>query len=257
MAVFRVLYVDDEPGLLEIGKIFLEQGGQFAVDTITSSKDALTLVETIPYDAIIADYLMPEMNGIEFLKNVRKTGNTVPFILFTGKGREEVVIQALNEGADFYLQKGGNPVPQFTELSHKIRQAVQKRQAEAMLLESQKQLQTVVDSIQIGILTIDAETHTVLNANHKALEMIGAPADEIIGRVCHDFVCPAHTGSCPVTDLGQKVDLSERILLDRNGKAIPILKSVVPAVFDRRNVLIESFFALSERVQAQDKLPCS
>ena len=57
------------------------------------------------YDAIICDYQMPEMNGIDLLKMVRAGGNKIPFIMFTGRGREEVLIEALNSGADFYLQK--------------------------------------------------------------------------------------------------------------------------------------------------------
>ena len=80
---------------------------------------------TKSYDAIVSDYQMPGMDGIGFLKEVRSSGNTVPFILFTGRGREEVVIQALNEGANFYLQKGGDPIAQFAELSHKIQIAVE------------------------------------------------------------------------------------------------------------------------------------
>ena len=64
---------------------------------------------------------MPGMDGIGFLKRVRASGNTIPFILFTGRGREEVVIQALNEGANFYLQKGGDPDAQFAELNDRFR----------------------------------------------------------------------------------------------------------------------------------------
>ena len=108
--MFRVLYVDDEPGPLEIGKLFLEKEGRFSVDVITSASGALSLMESATYDAIIADYQMPGMDGIEFLKHVRSSGNSIPFILFTGRGREEIVIQALNSGADFYLQKEGEPM---------------------------------------------------------------------------------------------------------------------------------------------------
>jgi len=79
------------------------------------------------YDAIVSDYQMPEMDGIEFLKTVRGSGSDMPFIIFTGKGREDVVIEAINNGADFYLQKGGNPKAQFAELSHKIKHAVRER----------------------------------------------------------------------------------------------------------------------------------
>ena len=121
MSLLSILYVDDEPSLLEIGKLFLEQRGQFSVETVTSAPAALTLLKTKTYDAIISDYQMPDMNGIEFLKEVRASGNTIPFILFTGRGREEIVIQAINEGADFYLQKGGEPKSQFAELIQKIK----------------------------------------------------------------------------------------------------------------------------------------
>jgi PAS domain S-box-containing protein len=251
MAEYRVLYVDDEPELLELGRLFLEQGGHFRVDTISSARDALSLLTSTKYDAIVSDYLMPEMDGIEFLKNVRERGDHIPFILFTGRGREEVVIQAINEGADFYLQKGGAPTPQFTELSHKILQAIQKRMAEVKVSESQAQLREIVDSIQIGILIVDAATHRILNANKKAIGMIGADPGEIIGSLCHQFICPAEYGSCPVTDLGQTIDLSERILLNRNGEKLPVLKSVVRTAVEGRQVLIESFFDLSEQKRSE------
>lgn len=89
--MFTVLYVDDEPGLLEVGKLFLEQGGQFTVDTITSAPAALALMNTRVYDAIIADYQMPVMDGIEFLKRVRGSGNTIPFTLLPGGGGKRLL----------------------------------------------------------------------------------------------------------------------------------------------------------------------
>jgi PAS domain S-box-containing protein len=131
--VLRVMYVDDEPALLEIGKLFLETDGAFVVDTLTSAKEALARLNTSQYDAIISDYQMPEMDGIGFLKVLRMNDNITPFILFTGRGREEVVILAINNGADFYLQKGGEPGAQFAELSHKIKLAVSRKRAMVML----------------------------------------------------------------------------------------------------------------------------
>ena len=132
--MISVLYVDDEPPLLEIAKIFLEAEGEFAVDTLTSAQTALALLETTHYDAIISDYQMAEKDGIAFLQALRARGDATPFIIFTGKGREEIVIQALNEGADFYLQKGGEPRSQFAELIHKIKLAVQKRRSDKAIL---------------------------------------------------------------------------------------------------------------------------
>src|SRR5512138_1307276 len=107
--MFSLLYVDDEPGLLEIGKVFLESTGDFSVTTALSGRAGLDELARQDFDAVISDFQMPEMDGIEFLKKVRQSFGSIPFILFTGRGREEIVIQAINHGVDFYLQKGGDP----------------------------------------------------------------------------------------------------------------------------------------------------
>jgi len=135
--MISILYVDDETTLLEVARIYLERTGEFSVATCPSAKEAIALLETSLFDAIVSDFQMPGMDGLKFLKYLRSSGNAVPFILFTGKGREEVVIEALNSGADFYLQKGGEPKSQFAELVNKIRQAVQRRQAEQALEASE------------------------------------------------------------------------------------------------------------------------
>lgn len=128
--MISVLYVDDESALLDIGKVYLERTTEFSVTTASSARIALDLMKSNEIQAIVSDYQMPEMDGIEFLKQVRATDKTIPFILFTGRGREEVAIQASENGADFYLQKGGAPRPQFAELTGKIKAAVDHRLAD-------------------------------------------------------------------------------------------------------------------------------
>jgi PAS domain S-box-containing protein len=145
--MITVLYVDDEPDLLSLSKMFLERTGDFSVTTVESAIDALELLDTKSFDAIISDYQMPEKNGIGFLADLRKKFPDVPFILFTGRGREEVAIQAFELGADFYLQKGGEPKAQFAELSHKIRQAIRRRKAEEELKKREQQLNEMAANI--------------------------------------------------------------------------------------------------------------
>jgi len=107
--MYRILVVDDEPTLLELNRIYLEQSGDMQVETTSSPLQALDMLSEAPYDAIVADYEMPEMDGITLLKEVRSRGFSIPFIIFSGRGREEVIIEALNNGADFYLQKAATP----------------------------------------------------------------------------------------------------------------------------------------------------
>ena len=181
----RVLYVDDEPTLLEIGKIYLERDGTFYVDTLTSAGEALTRLNTERYDAIVSDYQMPEMDGITFLKRLKGSGNTTPFIIFTGRGREEVVIEALNSGADFYLQKGGEPKSQFAELSNKIRYAVTRTHAEDALAESEVKYKTLFESAGDAIFLMDR--HVFLDCNKRTEEIFGCTRDQIIGHSPAEF----------------------------------------------------------------------
>lgn len=177
------LYVDDEETLLEITKIYMERTGGFAVDTCTSAEDAIEKLTKTHYDAVVSDYQMPEMDGLEFLKYLRKIYPSLPFILFTGKGREEVAIEALNSGADFYLQKGGEPRSQFAELAHKIQQAVKRNQAETALLMSEEHFRRVFDNAPVGIFhsTPDGQ---LLDVNPVFARMFGySSPDEMVAEV--------------------------------------------------------------------------
>ena len=180
--MYSVLYVDDEPHLLALGKLFLEKSGEFAVDTKESAQDGLALFASRHFDAIISDYQMPDKDGIEFLKEVRSDYGDVPFILFTGRGREEVVIEAINSGADFYLQKGGDPKSQFAELAHKIKQAVRKKHAEASLRTSERMISDIISFLPDATFAIDREG-TVVSWNWAIEEMTGVKARDIIGIV--------------------------------------------------------------------------
>ncbi|MFA4825435.1 MAG: PAS domain S-box protein [Methanoregula sp.] len=177
--MISVLYVDDEPALLDIGKTFLEQSGSITVEICHTAADAREQLAKHHYDAIVSDYQMPVTNGIEFLKYIRTRYSDLPFILFTGRGREEVVIEALNLGADFYLQKGGNPVPQFAELEHKIKQAVHQKQSERRINESEEQYRTLFEGASDAIFMMEQGVY--IDCNTKALEYFGCSREQLIG----------------------------------------------------------------------------
>jgi PAS domain S-box-containing protein len=175
--MLSVLYVDDEDMLLDIGKLFLERSGDCSVDIAISARQGIEQMGKKTYDAIVSDYQMPGMDGIEFLKNIRAT-STIPFILFTGKGREEVVIEAINSGADFYLQKGGDPKAQFVELKHKILQAVNRRRTEDQLRKSETRYRQLVDLLPQTVFEID-QTLTITSINPVALKTFGYTPEDL------------------------------------------------------------------------------
>ena len=159
----RILYIDDEPSLLTLTQIYLKEEADFDVDTAESAEDGLLMLHRETYDAVVSDYDMPDMNGIELLKCVRDENALIPFIIFTGKGREEVVIEALNNGADFYLQKGGDPRPLFTELANAIRHLVRRSRAEDSALQSEKNWQEIRGSVNQNLDEIEEALSQLLS----------------------------------------------------------------------------------------------
>ncbi|MDD1675916.1 MAG: PAS domain S-box protein [Methanomicrobiales archaeon] len=173
--MISILYVDSEPALVQLAATYLGRSPEMGVDTALSVTSALTLLERHPYDAIVSDYFLPDMDGIAFLKTLRVRGDETPFILFTGRGREEVVIEALNRGATFYLQKGGDPRPQFAELGHMVSQAVAKKRTDQALQLTRYS----VDRASDEIFWLD-ERGRILYANDAGCHSLGYTRDELL-----------------------------------------------------------------------------
>jgi PAS domain S-box-containing protein len=178
--MIHALLVDDEPSFLEQTKFFIERDGKIQVDTATSAQLALSMMAEKSYDAIVADYQMPGMDGIELLKTLRGKEDDIPFILFTGKGREDVVIEALNSGADYYLQKGGDPKSLFAELSNMIMHSASRRRAELELHESERRFRDMLDNVHHIAIILDMEGRLTYG-NDRLFKITGKRKDDVIG----------------------------------------------------------------------------
>lgn len=221
-----VLYVDDEPALLEVTKLYLERTGGFAVDILSDPRQAPLQATSGRYEAVVSDYQMPGMDGITLLKTIRQSGCTVPFIIFTGKGREEVVIEALNSGADFYLQKGGDPRAQFAELAHKLRQAVKARRAENALAAQTDFLESLIGYANAPIIVWNPEL-VVTRFNRAAENLTGIPVAEAVGSPLTALFldnCPETCTALTRTTLtGERLEAAEIPIHHRSGTVRTVL----------------------------------
>jgi PAS domain S-box-containing protein len=148
----------------------------------------------------------------------------------------------------------GDPGADLAAVNQQLVQEMEERsRTEQSLRESEHRLHCVLDKIITGVLIVDSRSHEIVDVNPHAAEIIGLPKDQIIGRICHQFVCPAERGSCPITDLGQNVDQSERALLKASGGRAAVLKTVVPVSWQGREYLVESFVDISSLKQTQNE----
>ncbi|MHA2232658.1 MAG: PAS domain S-box protein [Candidatus Hodarchaeales archaeon] len=186
----RVLIVDDDEDMLYFASALLSrEGACLNVVTAASALEALRILPNRDFDVIVSDYKMPGMNGLELLRDIRNQGNDIPFIMFTGQGREEVAIDALNMGANHYLKKEGNPDSLYHELAHTIKQLANHRKTERNLQETRVQAQKYLDIASVILVALDRDG-IVTMINRKGCAVLGYSEEEIVGKEWFETFLP-------------------------------------------------------------------
>ncbi len=253
----RILHVDDDPCILEISKSILEMECNFEVDTALSVDEACKKMKAQSYDAVISDYEMPQKNGLDFLKELRQQKNGIPFILFTGKGREEVAITALNLGADGYYNKQGSPETVYGELAHGIRLATERLKAKSALEESEKRYRTLMDQAAAGIFVHD--THgQIVDANQQACRSLGYTKKELLSMNIVDIDPEASMKKLggllwPKALAGQTVTL-ESTHKRKDGSTFPVEVSLGLTTLGKEALIMGIVQDITERKKAEEKL---
>jgi PAS domain S-box-containing protein len=183
----EVLLIDDEELIHSSAKAFLDNNGDLNLVTAGSAQEALEQLRDSDFDIVVCDHQMPGMTGLELLEVLRNSGNEIPFIMFTGHSREEVVIRALNLGADSYIKKGGDPEAQYAELLHMIESIIGNRRK---LEESEEKYRKLFSNLLVGFahhrIIYDDESnpcdYVYLDINKTFEDMTGLKRADIIGR---------------------------------------------------------------------------
>ncbi|THE66680.1 response regulator [Salinadaptatus halalkaliphilus] len=142
-----VLVVDNEPGFADLAAEMLEREREdIAAESATSGPDALARLDEQPIDCIVSDYEMPDLSGLELLERVRERDPELPFILFTGRGSEDVASEAIAAGVTQYLQKESGS-EQYALLANQITNAVSRYRTETALRESERRYERTVATL--------------------------------------------------------------------------------------------------------------
>lgn len=126
----QVLLVDDDAELLDITRLLMHQTDpEFEIVVADSVQSAMEKLEHEKFDVIIADYLMPDSTGLDLLEALRSGGDDIGFIIWTGHSSEDVVIKALNLGADHYIIKGADIKEQFKQIHGTVSKIIARKTA--------------------------------------------------------------------------------------------------------------------------------
>lgn len=117
----RVLVLDDEVAFLDLCRKFLRGCETMHAEYVSSPAKALEMAAEGDYQVIVSDHSLPGMDGLQFLRALRSMCRRIPFVMLIGNGREELAIDALQNGADFYLEKAGSPRSMCEQLMSAIR----------------------------------------------------------------------------------------------------------------------------------------
>lgn len=184
-----VLLVDDDPALTDLTSTFLERiRDDIVTHAETDPEDALAYVRENRQrvDCVVSDYNMPKLNGLELFEAIRAVDDDIPFILFTGKGSEEIASEAISRGVTDYLQKRSS-TDQYEVLANRLENVVSQYHAEREAAESNEQLAQTIDRISDAFFSVDRDW-TIEFINERAASFIGEPPEDLLGTDFRDSV---------------------------------------------------------------------
>jgi PAS domain S-box-containing protein len=236
-----VLCVDDEALLLEVFEDFFKREPGFSVTTCANATEALEKFSTQSFDAILADYGLPDMDGINLLKEIRAGGFLGLFIIITGKHRAHVAIDALNNGADYYVQKGGGMVNDMGALVEFIRQGVGKIRANLAIAEQERLYRSIIEN-NSDLLCSFLKEGEIRFVNNAYTNFVGKNKDECIGINFYSFI-PSAENKKIEEQLHNLVPSNPDIILEhplnKSDGTSPIIQWKYHALFNQDGEIIE------------------
>ena len=257
----RILHVDDESDFAELVAIYLRREDErFEIESVTSARDGLDRLSDTEFDCVVSDHDMPGQNGIKFLTAARDDYPDLPFILFTGKGSEEIASKAISAGVTDYLQKGSG-TDQYTVLANRIGNLVDKYHAEQEAERTRSRLEAITTNTNDAIVTIDTDS-TIRFANAAVENLFGYLPDELIGEPLTNVMPPRYRGE-HFDGMQRFVQTGERALdwnaiefpaQHRDGHEIPVSVSFSEFEEDGQQRFVGILRDISDRVRMEEEL---
>ena len=248
--LLKILLVEDNSGDADLIKEVLSDGPvAFEIETVCRLSEAINRINSGSFDIILLDLGLPDSSGIETVKSIRKTTETIPIIVQTGNNDAKTGIESIKEGAQDFIIKGET---RGEVLSRIITFAIERHHFSSILKESEQVISTLLNSVEVGIIVIEEASRKIKIVNPYACSLLGKSAKEIEGHICHKFICSYEAGKCPILDLGKVMDRSEKELIRDDNSVSTVLKTVTEIFIEGKKHLLEVFVDISDRKKAEE-----
>ena len=185
----QILHVDDEEEFLDLAVAHFEQIDEsFDILTETDAFAALELLEEESIDCVVSDYNMPTLDGIAFLKEVRAFDQDLPFILFTGRGSEEIASDAISAGVTDYLQKKPGK-ERYTMLANRIKNATDRYRAMKAVEETREYYHRILEHSSDYVIIVDGNG-MIDYVSPSVKRVMGYDPSDLIGTNAFEFPHP-------------------------------------------------------------------
>jgi PAS domain S-box-containing protein len=185
MSSIRVLLVDDRPSVADLTATYLERVSDgISVSVEESAEGGLDRLRTESFDCVVSDYEMPDSDGLEFLADVRELESELPFILFTGKGSEEIASEAISAGVTDYLQKGSGS-EQYEVLANRVENAVAQHRAQEEARAANEQMRRMHSRITDAFFALDDDWQ-ITYVNEQAADFFEREPEDLVDKDLRD-----------------------------------------------------------------------
>jgi len=247
-----ILVVDDNVTNCDLLARQLDRQG-YTVATATNGAQALTMLEETPYDLILLDILMPNMNGLDVLTRLKQnlSWQTIPVIMISALDELDSVVRCIEMGAEDYLPKPFNPILLRTKINACLEK---KRLQEQQVLYLAQQL--IAETTPVPILISRLTDGQILYANSAAGRALGLLPEALLQQSTLDFYAHPPERDALVEALSQNESVYHHEIQCKraDGSLFWVAASMQPLSFDRELTILSALYDISDRKEAEDAL---
>lgn len=232
---------------------------KYDISTISNGKAAYEhLAKTKQRDMVVLiSYHLPSMTGIEVMKKLREQKIQIAFVFLTANKTVEAAVEAMKAGAYDFIPKTSKlhvELPPMVDKAY-IRQQeqIERERIKEELLNNRIRLQTIMNSVQSGIMLINAETHKITNLNPAAAKIIGLPEKDILNQSCFTFFPNHEDGNIQFSSQNEIKNFETSIIINNN-KKLPVLETIIPVDLKGEEFYVVNFVDISKQKLITEKL---